>query len=421
MAGRSLNFKVVCCLGLAVILCIFAYYGISNLYGNRGIDKSLSQPRQENLIKQNNREQEDTEFFFDESDVDSDDDITDEELSIDQITDFYASEDAPERSTGYSTISHRFLDIANYDVDQELYRFIDDVIIGEAKIQLEYNCPEYQNFLSGNYSNVKQEIADAKVILKTMDQLFRTDIAIFTRQEYEEKFGEKSLELSGYEVVRKDKDNDRIVIRKKRKHTEKIVRYIDPELISPYVIDEESNNIGFRYKHNLFYDKGLATKELDCDNMVVNYLGPAEVMRLPLHFVPGIRHAYLAWELSNGEYICFETTSGTIKPESSYVKTRDHRKLKQKGYYFNPLSRYETIAEAYCIRGVAFFKNKDYFNSARNFCKAIKLNPRNIKAYKGAAISFCKLSYKKEAHLFFKQAKKLGLNLEKKVFYMHEQ
>ncbi|MCP4348051.1 MAG: hypothetical protein GY795_21325 [Desulfobacterales bacterium] len=391
--------KPIYYLGIAVILAILISYGASETRHNHSPEKSSPEP--ENIVITDTAQQEPADDIKEDEVEDGE---TEEELSLDQIIDFYASEDAPERSTGYSTISHRFLDITNHDIDRNLYRFIDDVIIGETKIQLEYNCPEYQNFLRGGYSDTEQETADATVILKTMDQLFRTNVAIFNSKQFEKRFGKKNIESLGYEIVQKDNDNDRIILRRKRKPSEKTVKYIDPELISPYVIDEKSKNLGFRYKQNLFYDKGLTSKELDCDNMVINYLGPAEVMRLPLYFVPGMRHAYLAWRLSDGQYIFFEATSGLIKPESSYVKTDTHRKQKKMGYYFNPLSRDETVGEAYWIRGFDFFQSGDYFNAARDFCKAVKLNPLNDRAYMGAGHSFRKLSYHDEAKLFHEKA-----------------
>ncbi len=400
--------KPIYYLGIAVILAILISYGVSETHQDHSSEKS---PEPKNIIITDSRQQEPAE----PTDNIEDDETEDDELSLDQIIDFYASEDAPERSTGYSTISHRFLDITSHDVDQKLYRFIDDVIIGETKSQLEYNCPEYQNFLRGNYSDNEQEIADATVILKTMDQLFRTNIIIFNSKEFEKRFGKKNIESLGFEIIRKDKDNDRIILRKKRKPSEKTVKYIDPELISPYVIDEKSKNLGFKYKENLLYDKGIVTKELDCDNMVINYLGPAEVMRLPLYYVPGINHAYLAWQLSDGRYIFFEATNGLIKPESSYVKTGIHKKLKKKGYFFNPLSGDETVGEAYCLRGVAFFQSGDYFNAVRDCCKAIKLNPLNIRAYLLAHRSFQRLSYDKEASLFFSKLLNMDLYLSIKA------
>ena len=285
------------------------------------------------------------------------------------LVDFYASADAPEKSSGYRTISHRFLDISSQDIEPELYEYLDEAVIGETKTQLEHNCPAYQNFLRGNYSDIQEEKKDAEAILKTMDRLFRSGMAIFTAEEYNRFFNETEREPRGYERISNDGENDRIVLKKK---SDTRNTYVDTDLISPELLDKESGSLGFSYKVNLEYGEGLRNREMDCDNMVINYLGSGEVMRLPISFVPGIRHAWLAWELSDGSLLHFETTQGQIAKESTYVKTENHIKLKTKGYYFNPQTFEETVVEAYFIRGTSHFRSGMYFNSVRDFCKVIR-------------------------------------------------
>ncbi|MGD9125225.1 MAG: tetratricopeptide repeat protein [Desulfarculaceae bacterium] len=90
----------------------------------------------------------------------------------------------------------------------------------------------------------------------------------------------------------------------------------------------------FSYRRNQLLNQGLKQNKLDCDLLTILYLSVAQKMNLPLKAVVVPRHSFIRWELGPGDYLNWETTSGSLVSDSHFL--RGLHLDTQENYYFAP-------------------------------------------------------------------------------------
>ncbi|MBU0469892.1 MAG: tetratricopeptide repeat protein [Nanoarchaeota archaeon] len=146
-------------------------------------------------------------------------------------------------------------------------------------------------------------------------------------------------------------------------------------------IDDTLRREDFSYKLNTLLNKGLKTREIDCDNLSVIYLAIGEELNLPLKIVLAPKHAFIRWNFKKG-FLNWETTFGSIVPNEYYVSqlTISEQAINN-GLYLKSLDKDQVLAVQYVNVGSAWLDKKDYEKAAQYFNEAIALNPKLAPAY----------------------------------------
>ena len=186
-------------------------------------------------------------------------------------------------------------------------------------------------------------------------------------------------------------------------------------------IDEIIKEKGFTYKVNTLLTEGLQTKKIDCDNYSMIYLSIAEALGLPEKSLVAVKapsHVFVRFNLDDGKYINWETTTGFEASDDFYIeKGNISESAINKGIFLKSLTKKETLGITYFNKGNAF---KDQSNLEKGikalkkleeaikcYDKAIELNPNDhfAKTNRNISINFLKKGYLDEGKSLFDQGK----------------
>ena len=146
-------------------------------------------------------------------------------------------------------------------------------------------------------------------------------------------------------------------------------------------IDEIIKEKGFTYKVNTLLTEGLQTKKIDCDNYSMIYLSIAEALGLPEKSLVAVKapsHVFVRFNLDDGKYINWETTTGFEASDDFYIeKGNISESAINKGIFLKSLTKKETLGITYFNKGNAF---KDQSNLEKGI-KALKKLEEAIKCY----------------------------------------
>ncbi|MDJ0761953.1 MAG: tetratricopeptide repeat protein [Myxococcota bacterium] len=137
--------------------------------------------------------------------------------------------------------------------------------------------------------------------------------------------------------------------------------------------------LGFEYEEKQLICFGLRTKRINCDGFSALYLAVGEALDLPIQMVRAPVHTFVRWQMSEDDYVNWETTKGVEKDDAYYILNHDIAEeslgtgaLKSLDVQKN---RDQILANAYVNSGVEWLKKCNQEMAILRFKQAIKRDP----------------------------------------------
>lgn len=139
---------------------------------------------------------------------------------------------------------------------------------------------------------------------------------------------------------------------------------------------------GFRFKNNFLLNKGISSKEIDCDNYSTLYTAIAEILRIPIIPVYAPNHSFVRFNFNDGSYVNWDPSKNTTLPNAFYIKEMNiAQESIRKGVYLRSLTRKEFLGVEYNSIGTYLITEKKYRESIPYLSMAIELYPNFSSAY----------------------------------------
>lgn len=150
-------------------------------------------------------------------------------------------------------------------------------------------------------------------------------------------------------------------------------------LVSLETIAKVIDAFGFTYQKNGLLANALKSRHIDCDGYSVIYLAVGEIMDLPITMVRAPAHTFVRWQLSDDEYINWETTISAEKPDEYYIRKHDIARASNGISAMRSLDvhrdREKILANAYVNCGVEWLKKMRLNEAIERFNAAIERDP----------------------------------------------
>jgi tetratricopeptide (TPR) repeat protein len=163
-------------------------------------------------------------------------------------------------------------------------------------------------------------------------------------------------------------------------------------------IDALLKEEGFVFRNNLLLSRGLATRQIDCDNYCALYISISETLKIPILPVYAPNHSFLRFCFDDGTCLNWEPTQAKSLPDSWYVKTlRIPDESIRRGVYMKNLERREFLAVEYNNIGASLMALKRFHDALPYFGAAIELYPLFSSAWHNRGTAFYASRMAKEA------------------------
>lgn len=142
-------------------------------------------------------------------------------------------------------------------------------------------------------------------------------------------------------------------------------------------IDSLLRDEGFHFKNNYLLGRGIASREVDCDNYSALYVAIAERVKLPLVPVYAPDHSFVRFLFPDGTYLNWEPIKGISIPDKYYIQQlKIPQSCVRSGVYMKNLSRREFFGVQYNNIGSFLLTAKKYSDAVPYFTMAITLYPK---------------------------------------------